>query len=360
MTRILFSALITALFLFVANSAFAQDRGVYTVSKLQVDVQAKDAVTAKNEALASAKRQALATVIKRVAPFNSAAKIPDVKVNVIDDMLEGIAVQRERNSKTRYIATLDFTFNPDTVKRLLADKGIPLSDQQGDPITVIPIYISGGKIDHSGRDPWRSAWLGLDLSHAIVPVKLSRVGPSLTVEGLSGLLGGDPKDFVALRDKVKAQKLVLAIAEATADGKTLTSRLYGFDQIGSLGLTRHDPVVGADLGPSAVHAASVALDVIAGRWKLVHAPGTGEGGSAETLGVEMFVEFSSMGQWNDIRTRLAKVPGVNGLDVKSLSARSAQIGLQYPGGIERLAQTLGSEGMSLQQADNGAWVLRSF
>ena len=58
--------------------------------------------------------------------------------------------------------------------------------------------------------------------------------------------------------------------------------------------------------------------------------------------------------------RLAKVTGVNALDVKSLSARHAQVGLQFPGGAERLAQVLGSHGMTLQDGGNGALVLRSF
>jgi len=341
-------------------AAVAQGKSVYTAVNLSVDVQAKDAVTAKTNALEAAKRRALATVMRRVSPFNSSGRFPEISEKQIDDMLEGFAVQRERNSATRYLATLDFTFNADAIRRLLAKEGIPLSDQQAEPITVIPVFISGGKIDHTGRDPWRAAWNGLDLLHAIVPVKVGRAAPSMTMEELSGLLGGSPQAFVDLREKANADKLVLAVAEPTADGKTLTSRLYGFDRIGALGLTRQDPVMSGDMKATAVHAASIAHAVIDGRWKLIQGPASSADGGGPATGIDIFVEFSGMDQWKDMRARLTKVPGVNALDVKSLSARHAQVGLQFPGGAERLAQVLGSHGMTLQDGGNGAWVLRSF
>lgn len=349
--------LVLAILVAPANG-LAQDKSLYTVARLSIDMQAKDAVTAKAKALTVAKRRALATVFRRIAPFNSAGQLPQVSDKDIDSMVEGFAVQRERNSPTRYLATLDFTFDAQAVRSLLAEKGIPLSDQQADRISVLPLYVANGKIDHSGRDPWRTAWNALDLTHAVVPVKLVRAGPSLTMESLSGLLGGDPKAFIELRDKVKAEKLVVAVAEPTADGKTLTSQLFGFDRVGAIGLKRHDQIVGGDLKAAAAYAASISQRILEGRWKLLQSPaGTGEGGQA--VAFDVFVEFSGMSQWKDIRSRLAKVPGVNGLDVKSLSARSAQVNLQFPGGAENLANTLGSHGLSLDGSSGNAWVLRS-
>jgi len=358
-SRGLFFSIATLVLLSLSSQGQAQEKAVYTVARLNIDMQAKDAVTAKEKALAEAKRRALVIVFRRITPFNSADQFPDIKAKVLDNMIEGIAVQRERNSPTRYLATLDLTFDAQAVRSLLAEKGIPLSDQQADTITILPLYIVNGKIDHSGRDPWRGAWNTLDLTHSIVPVKLARSGPSLNMESLSGLLGGDPKAFVELRDKVKAEKLVLAIAEPTADGKTLTSRLFGFDRIGAIGLTRHDPVVGGDMKAAATYAASISQSILDGRWKLVQTPGGAAGGGGQAVAIDVYVEFSGMSQWTDIRKRLTKVPGVNGVDVKSLSARSAQIGLQFPGGAESLASAVGSHGLSLDGSSGNAWVLRS-
>lgn len=338
--------------------AGAQEKSVYTVAKLSVEVKAKDAVTAKKKALALAKRQALHTVFQRIAPFNSSDKFPTLKATEIEGMLEGISVRRERNSATRYLATLDFSFSAEGVRKILGGKGISIFDQQSEPVALLPIYIEKGKINHTGRDLWRTSWNNMDLAHAIVPLRLARAGPSFTMETLSSLLGGDLQAYVALRDKYKAGKLVVAIAEPTADGQTLTTHLFGVDRVGSISLKRADTIYNKDLKSTAKSAAFVALGALEGRWKFIRSPSGGAGADAAPVSIDMVVEFAGMRQWRDIRSRLIKVPGVNGLDVKSLSARTAQVAFQYPGGAERLSGALVSHGLSLH-GGNGSLILRS-
>ena len=178
------------------------------------------------------------------------------------------------------------------------------------------------------------------------------------METLSNLLGGDLEAFVALRDKYKAGKLVLAVAEPTADGQTLTTRLFGVDRVGSVSLTRNDPVYKRDMKATAKLAATITLGALEGRWKLVRSPAGGAGAVATPTGIDVVVEFAGMRQWRDIHARLVKVPGVNALDVKSLSARTAQVAFQFPGGAERLSGLLASHGFSLHGGD-GSLILRS-
>ena len=356
--RVLCLAVIGFLMVVMPHAPRAQESVVYKVTKISVDMRASDAVTAKNEALAFAKRKALHTVFRRIAPFNSFDRFPVVKAAAVDDLLEGWSVRKEANSRTRYLATLDFSFGPDEVRKLLSAKGIPVTDQQAGQIAVLPVYIHKGKIDHTGRDPWRAAWNGLDLRHAVVPVRLAQTGPSFTMEALSNLLGGDVKKFVELRDKLKAEKLVLAIAEPTADGLSLTTRLFGVDRVGSVSLSRNEPVYRSDMKSASGRAAEIFLGVFEGRWKLVQLPAGEDGTDAAPAVVNLVVEFAGMRQWRDIRARLVKVPGVNEIDVKSLSARTAQVALQFPGGVERLSRALPPHGLSLNGAGE-SWILRS-
>lgn len=337
--------------------AGAQGRDVYTVAKLTVDIKAKDAVTAKGKALALAKTRALHTVFRRITPFNSYDRFPALKLAAIEDLLEGFSVRRERISATQYIATLDFRFQAQGVRKLLSGEGIAITDQQGERITVLPVYVAKGKIDHSGRDPWRGAWNRLDLENAIVPVKLARIKPSFTRETLSGILGGDLKAFVELRDTYKAKKLVLAIAEPASDGKTLTTRLFGVDRVGSVSLARNDPVYNGNVKSAAYEAAEIALGIFEGRWKLMQAPRGGAGGDATPADVAVIVEFTGIREWKEIRGRLVKIPGVQGLDIKSLSARTAQLAFRFPGGAEGLARAVPAHGLSMHGAGN-AWILR--
>ena len=346
------------LLIVLCGTAQAREADIYTVAKLSVDVRAKDAVSAKKQALADAKIRALYTVMRRLAPFNSSQTLPTVSLKTIDDILEGYTVRSERNSRTQYLATLDFAFNPEGVRRLLVEKGIAINDQQAEPVTVLPIYLSNDKIDHTGRDPWRSAWNGLDLKNAIVPVRLVRPSPSFTAENLNGLFAGNVETYVALRDRYKSDKLVVAVAEPSADGKTLTTRLFGVDRAGSVSLTRSDPVAKNGVKASADQAALIALGVIEGRWKLALSPVSAAGGNAALNAFDVVVEFGGMGEWRDIRTRLRKVPGVQALDVGSLSARTASVKFQFLGGPDRLSQALAPHGLALYGGE-GSWVLRS-
>ena len=159
--------------------ARAQGTSVYTVAKVQTDATAKDAVTAKKKAREEAEQRALRVVFKRLAPYSEYDRLPAVKTALIDDMLENFSVRRERNSATQYLATLDFSFNADAVRRLLSGYNISYSDIQAARIAVLPVYIEGGKVNGTGRDPWRGAWLELDLEHSVTPVKLVRHGASL-------------------------------------------------------------------------------------------------------------------------------------------------------------------------------------
>ena len=283
--------------------------------------------------------------------------MPALKPAAIEDLLEGFSVRRERNSATQYIATLDFQFRAEEVRKLLSGKGIAITDQQGDRITVLPVYITKGKIDQTGRDPWRTAWNGLDLVNAIVPVRLARAGPSFTMDRLSGIIGGDLNAFVELRDKHKAKKLVLAIAEPTSDGDTLTTRLFGVDRVGSVSLARNDPVYNGNVKAAAFAAADISLGIFEGRWKLMQAPRGGAGVDSTPVEVDVVVEFTGIREWKEIRGRLVKIPGVQGLDIKSLSARTAQLAFRFPGGAEGLARAVPAHGLSMQGAGN-AWILR--
>ncbi len=346
--------------LFAVSSApaRAQKTDVYTVAKLSVDIKAKDAVTAKGIALAQARTRALHTVFQRIAPFNSFDRLPALKPASIEDMLTGFSVRRERNSSTRYIATLDFTFQAQAVRKVLSGRGIAISDQQSERITVLPVFITKGKIDQSGRDPWRTAWNNLDLENAIVPVRLARAGPSFTMDKLSRLIGGDVSAFVDLREKYETRTLVLAIAEPASDAKTLTTRLFGVDQVGSVSLARNVPVYKGNVKSAAREAAEITLGVFAGRWKLIQTPRSGSGIDSTPGEVAVVVEFSGIQEWKAIRGRLVKIPGVIDLDIKSLSARTAQLVFQFPGGASGLARAVGAHGLAMQGADN-SWILRS-
>jgi hypothetical protein len=70
------------------------------------------------------------------------------------------------------------------------------------------------------------------------------------------------------------------------------------------------------------------------------------------------VEFTGLKEWQDIRSRLMNVAGVQGLEVNSLSARTASVTFDYAGSLGRLQKDLDQYGFAFEnRADN--FVIRT-
>jgi hypothetical protein len=74
--------------------------------------------------------------------------------------------------------------------------------------------------------------------------------------------------------------------------------------------------------------------------------------------VTAVVLFGGLKEWQQIRGRLVQVPGLQGLEVNSLSPRMANITFGYAGTLGHLQQVLASSGFSFENRDE-AFVLRA-
>ena len=352
---------LAALLVIVALSvpaARAQQSRVYTVEKLSIEANAADAVAAKKKAIAEAERRALNTVLWRITPFSAYERLPKPKSALIEDLLEGFSVRREANSGTQYLATLDFTFQQDSVRQFLQGYGIPYSETQAPLIGVVPILLRDGKVVRSGSDSWRKAWNGLDLDHTLTPVRLLPLEPALTDQQAQAILAGDEKAFEALSKLYGEDAMVVAVASTDGKEGRLQTRLFGTDGAGPIDLSRFDRIGAGDMNGAAKRSAMIALRILEGRWKLARSPLGGVSDGVQHVNFAVTVEFAGLSQWQKMRSRLTRVPGVQSLDIVSLSARSANVTMEFPGGAERLSQQLRRHELYLQN-EGGAWILRS-
>ena len=58
--------------------------------------------------------------------------------------------------------------------------------------------------------------------------------------------------------------------------------------------------------------------------------------------------FVDPGQWNEIRAQLLDTPGVDALEIATVSDRDADVSLRFPGGVRGLADALGARGLVWQ------------
>ena len=69
------------------------------------------------------------------------------------------------------------------------------------------------------------------------------------------------------------------------------------------------------------------------------------------------VPFSGLKEWQDIRARLSQIPGIQALEVNSLSPRMASITFDYAGSLGLLQKVLGDYGFAFENREESL-VLR--
>ncbi len=350
----------SALIMLAAPCAHAQggQGSLFTVSKVTVQAEAQDAVEAKQIAIAEGQKKALYSLMKRLTGFSSHNRLPQLDDASIERMVDGLQVRQERSSGTVYLAQLDYNFRANAVKDLLNRFGISYIVERAPEVLVLPVYIAGGVIQPSEKNPWLQAWSRLDLSNSLSPVKLVQPRPDLTVDAARAA-SASPQSMEAINYQYRAQYLVLALAEIDERGG-LKVRLAGRDAVGALRLERSFKPYGEEPSVAAEDAARIALKVFEGRWKLrrLASQGALDGGLQELIQVELTAQFAGLKEWRAIKDRLQKLPGVQGLDIKAVNPRGAKIVLEFPGGADRLAKTALNHGLALEGGD-GAWLLRS-
>jgi hypothetical protein len=347
--------------LFIAaghTGALAKGAPVFTVAKVAVEAEAKDAVEAKQIALTEGQQAALRTLLKRLTHASVYPRLPVLEDSMVERMIDGFSVRRESNSTTRYIATLDYSFEPDSVRDILNRFGLPYAEQQAVPLVLLPVMTEGGGVKTSTGNAWFEALEAVDSEHSLAPFKLAAPRVDLAPGTISNPTS--PEVLQTLRQQYRADALVLAIAEVNAQRTIMRVRLIGHDAVGSLYLERNYTITGQDIDGAASFAAKVAAGVIEGRWKETRLASLGAigGAPAELETIALSVQFTGLKQWQNMRGRLQKIPGLQSLDIKALNARGAVISVEYAGGASRLAQAAQSQGLAIDQR-GGELVLTS-
>lgn len=362
----------------------------FTVGNYPVDAIDKDAVRAKQKALADGQQAALRSLLRRLVPVTAYRRLAKLQPKP-GEMIDGVSVRSERNSSTEYIANLDFSFQPQAVRGYLKREGLPFVDTQAPEIVVVPVLrdAQGGALDASR---WSDAWKGLDLAHALAPIKIETLKDSVHPDTLKMAVDGRDDADRILAGEYHNDRVVIAIADLDSKARRINVVFAGRDAVGPFHLKRSWRLA-ADEAYALEYAAVVGLGVLEGRWKATQlialggdrgaqpwsAPqgggygaggyGAGDDAGRSTYGapapdkagvgqvVQIEARFASLGEWNEMRRQLLETPGVEGVEIGGTTARSADITLRYPGGGERLSQTLSAQGLALHSIGT-AWSLR--
>jgi len=359
----------------VPKAAGARPASVYTLAKVRLDVRADNAVLAKKQAMKEGPLQALKLIFKRFAPFRAYDRLATMTPKEADDVLDGFAVRSERYSSTRYLALLDYNFSKTRLQAFMVKKGVPFFDQRSRKLAIMPVFTLSGdeQADRQNKKNWLKAWRIVDLKHALTNSRLFKAKSS-DQQSWQKIATGELTQFAQMRRRHSTNKLLLLDAHPNAEQNRLILRIFGKDYMGPVDYTQEMPIENG-LRKSFEKAAELAFGIIEGRWREPQITGelVAVSLSSATLGAGlskemgrrlvdetffMRIAFSGLRDWQQIKKRLQRIPGVRKIDVNSLSPRGADVRMSYPGGVDRLETRLSPYGFSIDR-DGSNLTLRS-
>jgi len=354
----------------LSGPVFAQQRlgSVFTVANVSAEAEAANSVEAKKLATQTAEGRAFQLLVGRLTDFRAATRLPELPQGEIEALVSDIATSGEGVSATNYVANFSVSFSERAVMQLFARNGIvPILDR-GPEILIIPVFVEDGAAVTSDRNPWRTALLRLDLAHALVPAKVAPVRSDLGAAVAKAYAANPAAAVETLKAQYHTGQLMLALAEYEGGSDAISLKLAGDDSTGLLTLQRKVKVKDGTDETIMQTAARLAFDTIQERWKLTRNAYTGpvsDAGSGVTpafsggsgfASVQLTAQFSSLKEWQAIRSRLQSIPGMQNWDLRSVNPRSAEIGFDFPGGAERLIAMAASQGLTVEKGPEGLVV----
>jgi hypothetical protein len=338
----------------VCGSVAAQGGGgnSYAITGIDVDVNATDAVKAREQGIQEAKRRASRMLVDRLVAAEDRGRVPSLDDARLDGMVRGVEFVRERSAPNRYIATLNVVFAADMAKAWLADSGVKVVETVARPALLIPLWKGKAGVEPlDDRNAWREAWRSLDTAGSAVPVTVIRADPVdqnlLTSEQA---YVGDVAALSRLNERYRAPTIIVAIVEGDKDSGAL-----------SVGGIRYDTQTGArsEIAKVPVEGAGQLAEAA----KKVHARVNDEWRSIAVVrrdsqdAIDVVVPIRALGDWVQVRQRLGGVPAVKSVVVRSLESDRAELHLEYYGTADELQRTLAQAGLRLdKEADQ--WRLQ--
>jgi len=361
-----------------------------TVSDVPVDVTAKNAAAARDQAIATAQGKAFDRLVKRLVP-NAADQ---ARIHPSQEMIEGFVqdfgVENERVSPVRYIGLYSVRFRASLVKKYLTDSGVnAVGDQQ--QVLVVPLYRTAtGALLWDGGNDWRAAWDRGGFGDGPVTLILPN-GDSFDTGSLSAAAAGngDMGALGTLIGRYHAAGVIVATAAprdpALGASSGLSLTLATYDQTGPKGAQTLtiNPVPGEQAQKTLLRGVSASADLLETGWRQAIANGGSTGlvvssGAPEQADVSAGQTASSaittyriglplvgVAEWVKVRNQLAATGGVQRISLDALTREGAAFTLDFSGDALALQAALSGSGYVLVQttpanaAGPGSFQLRA-
>lgn len=355
-----FSTVLTALFFIVLSvgpaRAASLDSKMFSASGIQVDVTAKNAAAAREQAMQDGQKRALMVVMERITPSYVIDQLAELVPDDILNFVQDISVLNEKTSSVRYMATLEVRFNPDAVRELLRQNGLPYVRTSGKPLLILPLYkrsVSASPVLWEEDNAWLRAWINRSTESYMVPlfVPMGELSDLQTVT-VDQIINGNLSAAQALAKRYEAEGIM--IVELIRNGQTFTVKGRAMDEMTaseipnfsfSLPLTKNTATTFA-------RAVKKVVEHLESVWKSEQMVQFNEAASLVAL-----VPVPNLEQWEKIKERLDRIPLISSYYLQAARSGVLQLTVFFAENLERLQKEMNKRMLSLTVLPSGVFKL---
>ena len=358
--RFCFSAVLTVLFFMMLSAGSVRaapiDTKMFSASGIQVDVTAGNAAAAREQAMQDGQKRALMVVMERITPSYVVDQLPELVPDDILNFVQDISVLNEKTSSVRYMATLEVRFNPDAVRELLRQNGLPYVRTSGKPLLILPVYkrsVSASPVLWAEDNAWLRAWVNRTTESYMVPlfVPMGELSDLQTVT-VDQILNGDLAAAQALAKRYEAEGIL--IVELIRNGQTFTVKGRAMDEMTASEIPNFSFSVPLTKNTATTFSRAVkkVVEHLESVWKSEQMVQFNEAASLVAL-----VPVSDLKQWEKIKGRLDRIPIISSYYMQAARAGVLQLTIFFAENLERLQKEMNKRMLSLSVLPSGVFKL---
>jgi hypothetical protein len=354
------AALVTVCLLlsaWLAPAAWAQG-DLFTVRDVPVDVTAKSAVAAREQAIAQGHRDALDQLFRRLVPAEQWRDIPQLPLQDIFALAVNFSVADERTSDVRYIADFTVRFLGAEVQAYLRRNNIAFAVTRSDPVLVLPVWTD----DLGSRvwldSPWYEFWLWNASDEGLVPL-LVPLGDLQDMSSISagGALSLNASMLTPLIERYNAGDLIVTEARLQGSPEEGSARLITTSlQFSGAGAARlgevFDQREGEELEDLMARAAGSLNGEIQEAWKQNNLIAYGN-----LRAIFVMAYTPDLASWTEIRDRLRRVAAIEQVKILSVSKSGSGLDISFAGTEQQLSLAMSRDDLRLALNADSGWEL---
>ena len=343
------------------TSARALDNSVFTVKDIRVDITAKSAESARQQAFDQAQQEAFRRLTRRILRFEDASLLPEPDEGTLRRLIQDFEIRNEQISSIRYKAAFVFRFQQEAVRSYFDSQGLSYTDVGSKPVLVLPFYQSDiGMELWSRTNPWLGAWSRAEGNQGLVPVVIP-LGDLQDVQNIRDdeALSYDNQKLRSMVERYNAGEAIVTIAaqprQHSPQNQTpddilayapLTIFIYRTDTRQPEFVTKITLAPENNESNQSLYDRSVArvFALLQRNWKeqtIVNPD--------EKNALVVRVRYRSLDEWVLVKNSLRDVQGLLDVSYLSITPHQAHIRLFFKGSEQRLRLALAQEDMLLSR-----------